>query len=223
MTKLAISLQGVIAAPGQNSQAMIGIKNKKNSSLDVYGLGENLMEGVLIKAIYNNKVILERNGELESLYLEDDKNEKNTLIDTAKITTTSPLPKQKPKPDTVNKKTVKAIANMPQAIKQLSPSRWKIKKSLLQSHLKNIEQQFDDITINYIPEKGWLIKDIDENSTLVQLGLKDFDIIQQVNQLDFKNNESFDSKTINTLETAVNIRVIIQRDNQKKIMRYSIR
>jgi general secretion pathway protein C len=68
-TKLNLTLKGVLAAkPMQRASAIIA--QGKSGKEDIYGVGDRMPGGVLIKEIHSEYVVLERNGQLETLKLQ---------------------------------------------------------------------------------------------------------------------------------------------------------
>lgn len=70
-TKLNLVLRGVIAADPMKKSSAIIARGKKGKE-DVFGIGDRIPGGVLIKEIHADHVILSRNGRLETLYLVKD-------------------------------------------------------------------------------------------------------------------------------------------------------
>lgn len=68
-TKLNLTLKGVLAAvPMEMASAIIA--QGKSGKEDIYGIGDKIPGGVLIKEIHPDHVVLERNGRLETLRLQ---------------------------------------------------------------------------------------------------------------------------------------------------------
>ncbi len=68
-TRLNLTLKGVLAAiPMKMASAIIA--QGKNGKEDIYGIGDKLPGGVVIKEIYPEHVVLERGGRLETLKLQ---------------------------------------------------------------------------------------------------------------------------------------------------------
>lgn len=68
-TKLNLTLRGVLAAMPMELASVI-IAQGKSGAEDIYSVGDKIPGGVLIKEIYPEYVVLERNGQLETLQLE---------------------------------------------------------------------------------------------------------------------------------------------------------
>lgn len=68
-TKLNLTLKGVLAAkPMERASAIIA--QGKSGKEDIYSVGDRVPGGVLIKEIHPDYVVLERNGQLETLKLQ---------------------------------------------------------------------------------------------------------------------------------------------------------
>lgn len=68
-TRLNLTLKGVLAAiPMQRASAIIA--QGKSGKEDIYGVGDKIPGGVLIKEIHPEYVVLDRNGQLETLKLQ---------------------------------------------------------------------------------------------------------------------------------------------------------
>ena len=84
-TKLNLVLKGVLAAqPMKNASAIIA--RGKNGKEDIYGIGDRV-SSALLKEIYADRVILERNGRFETLRLPKEFSN-NTLIKSATTNST---------------------------------------------------------------------------------------------------------------------------------------
>ncbi len=68
-TKLNLTLKGVLAAKPMNRASAI-IAQGKSGKEDIYSVGDRVPGGVLIKEIHSDYVVLERNGQLETLKLQ---------------------------------------------------------------------------------------------------------------------------------------------------------
>lgn len=77
-TTLNLTLRGVIAAkPMRKAVAVIGEDNKEDG---IYRIGDTVPGNARIKAIYPDRVILERSGKLETLFIEDADRKQNTNL-----------------------------------------------------------------------------------------------------------------------------------------------
>jgi general secretion pathway protein C len=68
-TRLNLTLKGVLAATTMKMASAI-IAQGKNGKEDIYGIGDKMPGGVIIKEIYPEHVVLERSGRLETLKLQ---------------------------------------------------------------------------------------------------------------------------------------------------------
>jgi len=68
-TRLNLTLKGVLAAVPMKMASAI-IARGKNGKEDIYGIGDKMPDGVIIKEIYPERVVLERGGRLETLKLQ---------------------------------------------------------------------------------------------------------------------------------------------------------
>ena len=68
-TKLNLTLKGVLAAKPMERASAIIAKGKSGKE-DIYGVGDRMPGGVLIKEIHSEYVVLERSGQLETLRLQ---------------------------------------------------------------------------------------------------------------------------------------------------------
>ena len=68
-TRLNLSLKGLLAATPMTMASAI-IAQGKNGKEDIYGIGDKMPGGVIVKEIYPEYVVLERNGQLETLRLQ---------------------------------------------------------------------------------------------------------------------------------------------------------
>lgn len=68
-TRLNLTLKGVLATEPMNQASAI-IAQGKSSKEDIYGIGDKIPGGVVIKEIHADYVVLERNGQAEILNLQ---------------------------------------------------------------------------------------------------------------------------------------------------------
>ncbi|MCG6938304.1 MAG: type II secretion system protein GspC [Gammaproteobacteria bacterium] len=68
-TRLNLTLKGVLAAEPMNQASAI-IAQGKSGKEDIYGIGDKIPGGVVIKEIHADYVVLERNGQAEILNLQ---------------------------------------------------------------------------------------------------------------------------------------------------------
>ena len=70
-TRLSLTLMGILAADrDQESRALIGTQDGEEKP---YSVGDDVVRGVNLQAIFPDRVILARNGQLETLRLDKDK------------------------------------------------------------------------------------------------------------------------------------------------------
>lgn len=80
-TQLNLVLTGIVASTqGRDSRALI--KDEKNEQKP-YAIGDSVSNNVKLRAIYSNRVILDRSGRFETLTLEDEKQARAALASNA--------------------------------------------------------------------------------------------------------------------------------------------
>ncbi|MFO7760673.1 MAG: type II secretion system protein GspC [Desulfobia sp.] len=77
-TTLNLTLRGVIASSPMKMAIAVISEQGKNKGNDIYKVGDEVSGKAYLKAIYPDRVILERAGELETLFLENDRQKEKT-------------------------------------------------------------------------------------------------------------------------------------------------
>jgi general secretion pathway protein C len=76
-TSLSLTLLGIFAGPDkEHSRALIG---QQNGDEKPYAIGQDVVGGVTVQAIFPDRIILSRSGQLETLRLDKDKPSSNFL------------------------------------------------------------------------------------------------------------------------------------------------
>ncbi len=186
-TRLNLTLKGVLAAVPMRQAAAI-ISEGKQGKENVYGIGDKLKGGVVIKAIHADHVVLERRGKLETLKLP-----KSNPVGSAAVTSHAPANRFKfssPSPG-------RALAHIRQKIIQ-SPTSFG--EYALPVTVKENGKQI-----------GYRLDPQDKGELLTRLGIQEQDIITEVNGVKLDNPRNAVS-ALRTLSTATILNLKVRRN-----------
>ncbi len=186
-TKLNLSLKGVLAAMPMKLASAI-IAQGKTGNEDIYGVGDRIPGGVLIKEIHPEYVVLERNGQLEILKLE-----KESGVDgfgSAQKSSSS--------------RNVRSNRSPGAALKEI---RGNI--------LKN-PTSFGDYALPVLVKEngkqiGYRLKPQKKGGLLSELGIQSNDVITQINGVKLDKPENGIS-ALRNLSTAKNLNIVVKRN-----------
>lgn len=193
VTKLNLKLNGVFAAePKENSLAIISTSSRDET---LYAVDENLPGGAILREVYQDRVIIERSGQLETLL----------------------LPKEELK--ITNEPTRQDTPLLSEQVLRSSPKE--LRKQILQdpSQLPKVMATVPHYQNGRI--LGYKLKMKKHHGLLQQYGLMENDVITHVNGIAL-NNPSNGFKVLQQLTNATSINVDILRNGQRDSLSVSM-
>lgn len=183
-TKLNLVLRGVLAAdPMQTASAIIA--QGKNGKEEIYGIGDKLPGGVTIKEIYPDYVILERNGQLETLRLPQD----NDLFDLTDTTS-----------DVENTQMGASAETL-----------YDVRENIMKNPTSFAEYALPVVVKENGKQIGYRLQPQKQGELLAEIGLEPSDIIISINGVtldDPKNGIS----ALRDLTTATEVNIMVKRN-----------
>jgi general secretion pathway protein C len=187
-TRLNLSLKGVLATTPMTMASAI-IAQGKNGKEDIYGIGDKMPGGVIVKEIYPEYVVLERNGQLETLRLQK-------ISGVANLTSSA-------KP--YGRAGGRSVAGSPgAALKQI---RGNI--------LKN-PASFGDYALPVVVKEngkqiGYRLQPQQKGQLLSEIGIQTNDVITQINGVKLDKPQNGIS-ALRKLSTAKNLNIVVRRN-----------
>jgi general secretion pathway protein C len=180
-TKLNLSLKGVLAARPMERASAI-IAQGKSGKEDIYSVGDRIPGGVLIKEIHPEHVVLERNGRLETLKLQKINGVANIKLEG----------------NLYSKKSPGA------ALKE-------IRNEILKNPVS-----FGDYALPVVVKEngrqiGYRLQPQKKGKLLAELGIKDTDVITQINGVKLDRPQNGIS-ALRKLSAAKNLNIVVKRD-----------
>lgn len=205
LSDLDVTLLGtVVAVPVEYSVALI--KDNKSNASSPYGLGDNLLNDAQVIGVEQKRVLLRRsNGSIE--YIE--------------------LGEESSKDDSRSTSTGDANGEEEGGVSKEGPNKYIVEQAVLDQLLENPEQLASQVRV--IPHKdeggqidGYRLSGIRRNSIFYKLGVKNGDIIHNVNgmPLDSMSNAM---DAYNSLGSSKNFSFEITRRRQKQNFEYEVR
>lgn len=186
-TKLNLTLKGVLAAkPMERASAIIA--QGKSGKEDIYSVGDKVPGGVLIKEIHPEYVVLERNGQLETLKLQ-------------KISGVAGF------------KSTRESRGAGGRSANLSPGA--ALKEIRGDILKN-PTSFGDYALPVLVKEngkqiGYRLKPQQKGALLSELGIESNDVITEINGVKLDKPENGIS-ALRKLSTAKNLNIVVKRN-----------
>lgn len=187
VTKLNLSLKGVLAAdPMARASAIIA--QGKSGKEDIYSVGDRVPGGVLIKEIHPEHVLLERNGQLETLQLE-----KISGVDgfksTGKSRNTGSL----------------SLGRSPGAVLK------QIRGDILKNPTSFGEYALPVLVKENGKQIGYRLKPQKKGELLSELGIQSTDVITEINGVKLDKPQNGIS-ALRKLSTAKNLNIVVKRN-----------
>ncbi len=182
-TRLNLTLKGVLAAiPMQRASAIIA--QGKSGKEDIYGVGDKIPGGVLIKEIHPEYVVLDRNGQLETLKLQ-------------KISGVANI-------KSGNKPYLRSNKSPGAALKE-------IRSSILKDPASFGDYALPVVVRENGKQIGYRLQPQKKGALLSELGVRSTDVITQINgiKLDRPQNGIM---ALRKLSTAKNLNIVVKRN-----------
>ncbi len=196
-TKLNLTLKGVLAATPMNLASAIIAKGKAGKE-DIYGIGDKMPGGVLVKEIHADHIVLERGGRLEILKLQ-------------KISGVSNLGSAAGRRNSSGYQ----YANTPAAALK------EIRKNILKN-----PASFGDYALPVVVKEngkqiGYRLQPQNKGALLADLGLQPGDTITQINGIRLDKPQNGIS-ALRKLSTARNLNIVVKRNGNEVPLNISL-
>ncbi len=191
-TSLKLALLGTVSGNRKNAFAVIEEIDKKTQAL--YRVGDNV-QGALLKKIFRGKVILRINGKDEILNIKED----SSLHGKEEV----------PIPEITNEGTTKVIS-----------------RSAVQESMNNLHNLLSQVRVRpYFRDgkaDGLLVTDIQSESLFAELGLKNGDVIQGIDDRIIQSPEDV-LEVYKKFQLGSQVALRLMRNNEQKIINYTFR
>lgn len=189
-TKLNLTLKGVLAAKPMKLASAI-IAQGKSGKEDIYSVGDRMPGGVLIKEIHPEYVVLERNGQLETLKLQKISGADLGLAGNSQ--------------DRGGLSSNRSSSNTPGAALK------KIRGDILKN-----PTSFGDYAIPVLVKEngkqiGYRLKPQQKGKLLSELGIESNDVITEINGVKLDTQQNGVS-ALRKLSTAKNLNIVVKRN-----------
>jgi len=182
-TRLNLTLKGVLAAKPMNRASAI-IAQGKSGKEDIYGVGDRMPGGVLIKEIHPEYVVLDRNGQLETLKLQ-------------KISGVANI-------KSGNKPYLKSNKSPGAALKE-------IRSSILKDPTSFGDYALPVVVRENGKQIGYRLQPQKKGALLSELGVQSTDVITQINGIKLDKPQNGIS-ALRKLSTAKNLNIVVKRN-----------
>ncbi|MBE9568030.1 MAG: type II secretion system protein GspC [Proteobacteria bacterium] len=188
-TKLNLTLKGVLAAMPMDRASAIIAKGKSGKE-DIYSIGDKMPGGVIVKEIYADHVVLERNGKLETLKLQ-------------KISGISNLNSQS---------SGKYLSsNNRYANKSPAAALKEIRSNILKNPTSFGEYALPVLVKENGKQIGYRLKPQKQGGLLTEVGIQPNDVITQINGIRLDKPQNGIS-ALRKLSTAKNLSITVKRN-----------
>jgi general secretion pathway protein C len=182
-TKLNLILRGVLAAKTELASAIIG--QGPTGQEEIYSVGDRLPGGVQIKEIHAEYVVLERNGQLETLKLQ-----KESGFD-----------------------DINSAINQSSSGGALSPARalTEIRSNILKNPTSFGDYALPVVVKENGKQIGYRLQPQQKGELLSELGLQSTDVITEINGVKLDQPQNGIS-ALRKLSTATNLNIVVKRN-----------
>jgi general secretion pathway protein C len=185
-TKLNLTLKGVLAATPMKIASAI-IAQGKNGKEDIYGIGDKMPGGVIIKEIHPEYVVLERSGRLETLKLQ-------------KISGVGGM-----------QPAGRANLNRRSSKKSQAATLNDIRSDILKNPTSFGEYALPVVVKENGKQIGYRLKPQQKGQMLSEFGIQANDVITQINGVKLDNQQNGIS-ALRKLSTAKNLNIVVKRN-----------
>jgi general secretion pathway protein C len=195
-TKLQLKLWGTVTGDTRQSYAVIEDVQKREQNL--YRVGDSIQDAA-VKAILREKVILTVNGQDEVLAMEE-------LQQSG--------PSQRPFP-----RGPRPIAGAP--AEPTRTQRVSLRRTMIDEAIQDVSKLMTEIKIEP-HESGLSLSDIKPNSIFRRMGLRNGDVLKSVDGQEIHTVDDA-LKLYESLKSADNVNVVLQRRGSERTINYNIR
>lgn len=203
-TRLRLDLKGVFAS--SNSQQALAIISTSKGKDKTYHLGDKVTAGAILHAVYADRVILKRNGQLETLRLPKSKVDSKTFYKT-------------PPPD----KAVNSARRMPLAGAQASSNQAQRLQEIRETLLKDPAKIWQQVRINPVMKNGQVhgyTMAHNDQKLMQELNIKSSDVITAINGQPLSDPSTLYG-LMNKLSDQQSLELSIERNGQPQTIQLS--
>lgn len=183
-TRLNLVLKGVLAAVPMTAASAI-IARGKNGKEEIYGIGDKLPGGVTIKEIHPEHILLERNGQLETLRM--------------------------PKGNSIGKLTRSASTRKSTQISTQGKALKNIRQNIIKNPTSFTKYALPVIVRENGKQIGYRLQPQKEGDLLAQMGIEPSDVITSVNGIQLSDPKNGIS-ALQKLSTASEVNITVKRN-----------
>lgn len=193
ISSLNLVLNGVIAS-GAGGYALISVNGQ---SQEPFAVGQDITGGAVLQAVYSDRVVIGRNGALESLLLEG--------LDKSAMTQ-DPVPAQSP------------AAAPSDLVQQTGTNRYTVERDRLANQMRTPDF-LKQATMAPASGGGFLVRQIQPGSLYEKLGMRPGDVIKSVNGQPINTAEDA-IKLYQQLANLSSVQMDIQRGGKNESLYY---
>lgn len=157
ISSLNLILAGIIAS-GTGGYALISVNGQ---SQEPFAVGQAVTEGAILQAVYPDRVVISRNGVLESLLLEGSENSRP--------------------PSGVSSPGINRVVTLPEGlVRETGPNQYTVARDKLAEQMRTPDF-LRNATLIPSSGGGFLVRQIQSGSLYQKLGLRVGDVIKSVN------------------------------------------
>lgn len=197
LSSLNLMLTGVMVG-GTHNFAFISINNADETA---FGLGDEILAGARLHAVYPDRVILQRSGALESLVLKDD-----LPLPEGSVVTPPPYRSSAP------------IAGI-----RGNGNNFTVSRETLTQQMQKPEFLTQALMVPN-PDGGFLVREVQPGSVYEKLGVRTGDVIRSVNGLPINNMEEVMKlyQQLGGVNQVGNLAIEITRGGRTESLQYNI-
>jgi general secretion pathway protein C len=193
-TKLNLTLRGVLAAESPElASAIIGQGPAGNE--DIYGVGDRMPGGVLIKEIHAEYVVLERNGQMETLKLQ-----KESGVDEISAS--------------ISQSSLSSMSSPARALTE-------IRSNILKNPTSFGDYALPVVVKENGKQIGYRLQPQQKGELLSELGLESNDVITEINGVKLDDPQNGIS-ALRKLSTATNLDIVVKRNGAEVPLNISL-
>lgn len=203
VSSLNLVLTGLVAT-GRESFALIRVEGQPESP---FAVGQEVVSGAMLQAVYPDRAIILRGGMPESLLLEG----------APSPSINSPAPAAPVRPSAMPQPPTPLSA----VIQEQAPNQFVVQRSFLEAQLRSPQQMLTQAVMVPHNNGGFLIREMKPGSVYDHLGLRVGDIIRRVNGQELVSMEDV-MKAYQQLGGQSRLKLQVVRQGQMENLQYTV-
>lgn len=196
LSSLNLVLNGVMATHTGGS-ALVAVKGQPQQA---FGVGEEVLPGVVLSAVLQDRVLLKRGGMLEGLLLEG---AADALLFSVGVTPVQDTPKQSPSRDS-------------------GPVRFVVSRETIRSQVQSPQELLSQAVVVPSDGGGFALQEIESGSLIEQFGLRAGDVILSANGQALRSTDDI-MRAYQGSQGMSQVRLEVSRDGRRVQHLYEIR